>query len=412
MSTTTRPRLTEQERAQRRERDREYAQKAVEQLCSSDGWQQWLRTRATFRSYSLGNQLLIAMQHPTAEHVAGFRAWLKLGYCVRKGETSIRIWAPCPPTKKQIEAWQSNGSKLEDRPRAFFKLAAVFAQDQVADLPPPAVPAPVACPIRELNGDDVADAIPRLVALGAEIGSSVTFAPIAGSVRGSYEPATKRIVIEAEMSVNQQVATLCHELAHALVRAEPQADDPMLGYASEELIVESVAFTCIRSLGIDADPKSIPYLASWAERADLTVIEHAAGLIDRLARRIEAVLHAEDHEPAGPSHEPEQDPELLLGRGVGLALAPLPPRRHSLQGRCAPFPSRKRSVPLGHLRGGGGRACPTPRHKGAHRCPTETFLRHRASTPTSRRSRSAPARRSSARQLAPRPAARSPVSRQ
>jgi hypothetical protein len=50
---STRPRLTEQERAERRERDRQYAQQAVERLRDSAGWQQWLRSRAAFRTYTL-----------------------------------------------------------------------------------------------------------------------------------------------------------------------------------------------------------------------------------------------------------------------------------------------------------------------------------------------------------------------
>lgn len=44
--------------------------------------------------YSLGNQLLIAYQFPTASEVAGFREWLKRGRCVRKGERGIGILAP------------------------------------------------------------------------------------------------------------------------------------------------------------------------------------------------------------------------------------------------------------------------------------------------------------------------------
>jgi antirestriction protein ArdC len=296
MSKAEPQKLTEQERAERRERDREYAQKAVEQLRESAGWQQWLRTRASFRTYSLGNQMLIAMQHPTAERVAGFRAWLKLGYCVRKGETSIRIWAPCPPTRKQIETWERNGSKPGERPRTFFKLSAVFAQDQVAELPPPAKPVPLEAPLRELEGDDLAEVLPRLIELGTALGSAVKLAPIAGGARGVFEPATKRIMVESEMAANQQVATLCHELAHALVRAEREDGDPVLAYASEELVAESVAFTCVRSLGIESDSKSIPYLASWAEQTDLKVLEQYAGLIDRLARRIEAALRPDEEQ--------------------------------------------------------------------------------------------------------------------
>ena len=45
------------------------------------------------------------MQQPQATRVAGFRAWLKLGYCVRKGETALRIWCPCPPSAKQLKEW-------------------------------------------------------------------------------------------------------------------------------------------------------------------------------------------------------------------------------------------------------------------------------------------------------------------
>ena len=110
--------LTDDERAERRAQDREYARHAVEQLRSSDGWNAWLTARASFRNYSLGNQLQIAMARPTATRVAGFRAWLKLGYSVQKrpddvpeGAWAIKIWAPCPPSRKQLERWQQNGSE-------------------------------------------------------------------------------------------------------------------------------------------------------------------------------------------------------------------------------------------------------------------------------------------------------------
>jgi hypothetical protein len=126
MTVKQRRQLTDEERVERRERDREYARQAVERLRSSEGWRAWLTTRATFHAYSLGNQLLIAMQRPTATRVAGFRAWLKLGYRVSRGETAIRIWAPGPPSSKQLERWRQTGADPDQRPRAFFKLTAVF----------------------------------------------------------------------------------------------------------------------------------------------------------------------------------------------------------------------------------------------------------------------------------------------
>lgn len=292
MAVKQRRQLTDEERAERRERDREYARKAVEQLRSSDGWKAWLTARTSFHSYSLGNQLLIAMQRPTATRVAGFQAWLRLGYCVSRGEIAIRIWAPCPPTRKQLEKWRQSGGDPDQRPRTFFKLAAVFADDQVAPLPPPAVPGPLDPPIRDVEGDELAPVIPSLVGLAEEIGCTVAFAPISGGAHGYYQPSTDRIVVDDGLSANQRVKTLCHELAHALVRHDRQPNDPALDYAGEELVAESVAYTCVGSLGVSTEDYSIPYLASWAESSDLEVLERTAGLIDRLARRIEgATIH-------------------------------------------------------------------------------------------------------------------------
>ena len=57
-----RTQLTEAEREQRRAADRAFVQQAVEQLRSSEGWQRWLTTRRHFHTYSLRNQLLLAMQ--------------------------------------------------------------------------------------------------------------------------------------------------------------------------------------------------------------------------------------------------------------------------------------------------------------------------------------------------------------
>ena len=83
---------------------------------------------------------------------------------------------------------------------------------------------------------------------------------------GYYEIDTGRIAIDASLSANGKVKTRCHELAHALIRRERQDGDPELDRASEELVVESVAFTCVGALGIKTDGYSVPYLASWAEQ--------------------------------------------------------------------------------------------------------------------------------------------------
>src|SRR4051794_37641636 len=99
----------EAEREERRRRDRERLEKATAELLTSEGWRRWLRTRSVLHGYSLQNTLLIAQQCHTRgiqpTHVAGFKAWLKLGRCVKKGQgggardAPARLQSPPPAAR-------------------------------------------------------------------------------------------------------------------------------------------------------------------------------------------------------------------------------------------------------------------------------------------------------------------------
>lgn len=283
---------TDAERQARREADREMATAAVEALMSSAGWQQWLSLRRHFHRYSLGNQLLIAMQKPDASRVAGFRAWLKLGYCVQRGERALRIWVPMAPSKHEIVQWRRDGSPADRKPRTRFRLGPVFDRSQVAPLPAPAEPVPLDPPVTTVSGDDLDWALAPLAQLAAEVGASVVVEPLPDAQGGFFDPFTKTIGLNAKRSVNHQVKTLVHELGHCLLHAtddEPQ-DERRFTYSEEELVVESIAFTVCGSLGLDTSAFSIPYLASWSEQGSLQTIHAAARTIDEIARRIEAVV--------------------------------------------------------------------------------------------------------------------------
>jgi hypothetical protein len=288
---------TDEKREARRAADRERMQEAITALQSSDGWQRWLRARSHFHSYSLHNQLLLAHQCPDATRVAGFRAWLKLGYCVRKGETALRIWAPIPPSKKALSAWRQTGARPEGRPRTRFRMVPVFDRSQVDPIPDhPGGPVPLDPPHQPITGDGLAPLIEPLTAFAADLDSDVVFEPITGSAAGYHEPSTNRIVIDngPDHSPNAEVQTLVHELAHLLIAIDRTGDDPKLTYGVEELVVESVAYTVCAGLGLDTGGDSVPYLVGWCgEEAD-EQIESYAALIDRLASRIESALEPED----------------------------------------------------------------------------------------------------------------------
>lgn len=298
---------TDEERETKRAAERELQQQAVEDLRSSEGWQRWLTTRSRFHRYSVTNQLLIAAQvqvlmengwvEGTPVRVAGFGQWIKLGYSVSKRPEGmpkdalwgIKIWAPVPPSKKQLEEARVKGEK---RPRTFFRLTSVFADNQVQPLPPPADPKPIRVPVVELEGDDLEGFWGPLVDLGAEIGSEVTLGET-GTAEGFYDPSNKAIVIKRDACVNGRVHTLIHELAHALVRADKEDDDPTLNRAEEELVVESVAMSVTGTLGFDVSGYAIPYLTSWSQTEGTEILESAAKLVNRLCNRIEAILEPE-----------------------------------------------------------------------------------------------------------------------
>ncbi len=297
MTTQTRTRgraRTDEERAERRAAEREQMREAVEALRTSEGWRRWLTVRRHFHAYSFHNQLLIAMQCPQATRVAGFRKWLELGYAVQKGERAIRIWAPCPPTKKAIEKWRAEGQSSEEKPRTFFRLVPVFDASQVAPLPEfPGEPVPLEPPHEPVDGDGLAGRFEPLAGFGRSLGLTVDVEQIPGSASGYHEPATGRVVIERVgdgFSANAQVSVLVHELAHALVRIDRREEDPKLDYAAEEVVVESVAYSVCASLGLDTAGAAVPYVAGWFEGAEGDPLEAYAELIDRLARQLEEVV--------------------------------------------------------------------------------------------------------------------------
>jgi hypothetical protein len=112
------------ERAERRRRDRQRLAEAARALLSSEGWRAWLRVRATFHSYSLHNTLLIAHEARrrgfTPTHVAGFKAWLRLCRCVRKGERGIPILAPVRVKQRDDDGDETGETRLFFRPVHVF----------------------------------------------------------------------------------------------------------------------------------------------------------------------------------------------------------------------------------------------------------------------------------------------------
>jgi N-terminal domain of anti-restriction factor ArdC len=277
-----RRRLSEQERDRRRAEDRERLRRAAEQLLSSEGWQRWVRTRASngLARYSLTNQLLVAMQSEgRARFVAGFKQWLRLGYCVKKGERALRIMAPMTVKEHDAKTGEETGET-----KTFFRTVFVFFQEQVAPLPS-GEPVPLEPPREPLGGDSHAHLLPRLRAFCESLGYSVSFEALDGPAGGWCDRKARRIVVDTRTPPNGQLRTLVHECAHAL-----GVDYERYSREQSEVLADAITFVVCSSVGLAVDGETIPYVAGWGEDGALEAVTEFASTIDRLARRIEQAI--------------------------------------------------------------------------------------------------------------------------
>jgi antirestriction protein ArdC len=177
-------------------------------------------------------------------YIAGFRSWLKLGRCVREGETALRIFAPVT-VKERDERDEETGES-----RVFFKTAFVFELSQTEPLPG-VESTPLEPPSEPLSGDSHEHLIAPLLAFAESLGYSVAFEEIPGSAGGWCDARAHRIVIDAQAPANARVRTLIHECAHAVgVDYERYSRD------QAEVIVETVTSVVCTGAGAAVDGRA------------------------------------------------------------------------------------------------------------------------------------------------------------
>jgi hypothetical protein len=228
--------------------------------------------------------MLIAMQRPDATRVAGFRAWLKLNRCVRKGEKGIRIFAPMTVPDRGEDGATVVDENGQPKRKTLFRLTTVFDVSQTDRLPG-TEPVALSPPAQPIAGDSHTDLIAPLQELGRELGYRVEIRDLPEHGPGGWcDDKQKQIVIGAAPA-NRQVRTLVHELAHALGVGYDQ-----YGREQAEVLVDCVTYIVCSSVGLDVGGESIPYIAGWGEDGALDAIREYAQTIDEIARRIENVL--------------------------------------------------------------------------------------------------------------------------
>lgn len=218
----------------------------------------YLNVTARFHKYSWTNCLLIAMQCPSATHVAGFRAWLGLGRHVRKGEKGIAILAPIICKRKREEQDDSSSTAEAIGQLVGFRSAYVFdvAQTDGQDLPEFAT----------VKGDPQQH-LDRLKVLVASHSITLAYdnaiAPAKGVSRGGS------ITLLPNQPAAEEFSTLAHELAHEkLHRTDRRADTTK---TIRETEAEAVAFVVCHAIGLDTNTAAVDYIKLYnGDRATLS----------------------------------------------------------------------------------------------------------------------------------------------
>ena len=277
----------------------------VEELFTSNRYQEFLKTMAKFHNYSFNNTMLIAMQRPDATLVTSYKNWQSMGRQVMKGEKGITIIAPAPYKKmKEKEVLDENQRPImgtDGKPKTeqvevtvpHFKAVTVFDIAQTSGEPIQTL-APELLTAAVQNFDSFMQAIQKISPV------PIRFDEIDGNANGYYHNADKEIVIKKGLSESQTLKTAIHETVHAKLHDKEIMES--LGVEKDRLTkeveAESVAYCVCSSFGLDTSDYSFPYIAGWSSsremkemKASMDVIRKTAGeMIDQLTEELEIIL--------------------------------------------------------------------------------------------------------------------------
>ncbi len=218
----------------------------------SDELRKYLRTMSRFRQYSLRNVMLIALQKPSATHVAGFHAWKKLGRFVKKAEKGIVIIAPLVYRKETVENDDNSSNVTEING---FKGVYVFdiSQTDGDELPEFARVQGDPNHYQEKLGDFIS-------ANGITLEYSDTL-PADGCSSGG------RITIRSGLSPAQDFSVKVHELAHEFLHHSGEK----LSKTEKETEAEAVAYVVCQSIGLDTNTAFSDYIQLYKGNKDTLI---------------------------------------------------------------------------------------------------------------------------------------------
>ncbi|MCI0723064.1 MAG: ssDNA-binding domain-containing protein [Acidobacteria bacterium] len=270
------------------EKIKEITSKAIEQLVAalnegrSETLTAYLSAMAQFHRYSFRNVMLIAMQKPTATHVAGFHAWHKFGRFVKKGEKGILIIAPIVRRKETRDPQEPETA--DDCSVVAFRGAYVFDISQTDGQPLPE--------IASVQGDP-STSLERLKALIADQSITLEYAEDIAPARGTS--AGGKITLLPGQTTAEEFATLVHELAHEMLHRDERRNSTSKSVRETE--AEAVSFVVCNAIGLETGTAAQDYIQLY--EGDAKLLTESLDRIQQTASRILSAIGPDQPGPPG-----------------------------------------------------------------------------------------------------------------
>jgi len=249
----------------------------------SEKFQEWLDVKSKFHNYSWQNSLLIRLQKPDAQRVAGYKQWKKkFNRHVKEGENAIWILAPkkaprcpactvfknshdtdeCPYFDEDDESYKTIESEDEINWTSYvygFKPVSVFDVSQTEGEPLPDLDHDAKA--GEANPEEMAR---KVKDVAEEFDIDLEFVEEEEWNKSAKGYAKDNIAKTLKRDLAATVKTAIHEIAHILaghtenttiLETEEKRSD-------REVIAESVAYIVGKKVGLDVSGSKF-YLAAW-----------------------------------------------------------------------------------------------------------------------------------------------------
>ncbi|MFD1707543.1 LPD25 domain-containing protein [Siminovitchia sediminis] len=297
----------------------------TEYFQSPESIKEYLSFMAKFHHYSSNNCSLIESQFMGAQAVGSYKFWKDKGFTVKKGEKGIKVLVPKRTTyferggtevqlkfATREEKEQINQKEIPTYTRTYFDIGHVF---DVSQTNATAKDLPDIFPNRWLEGS-VENYVSMYQALEkvAEKNGIKIVKPYGelGAAKGVSYTLRKEVALNPRNSELQNVKTLAHELAHAVLHTEETHDQ----YTTQEkeFQAEMVAYTVSSYFGLDTSEYSLPYLHGWTSGKELKEQERLLKEVRETAHDFISVIEEElikerekgktlSHEKADPYEE-------------------------------------------------------------------------------------------------------------